>query len=103
MSCTTKCDACPFNFFSEASMQASNYGCLPDPFDIRNMYVDEGLVWGCHDTSEADNNLKPCIGFINWSKERGEPLKIKGKPVVDYSQWAHDMGGSYMEKLKKYK
>jgi hypothetical protein len=41
-------------------------------------------VWGCHETSEEDDNLKPCIGFINWMKDKGTPIKVKGKQIVDY-------------------
>ena len=103
--CKEECNTCPFNFFSEEAAQVQNYGCLPEPFDIKEMYEKDGLVWGCHGTTDIEGEyettpLKPCNGFILWMSRKGTPIKIKGKPIVDYIKWAHDMDGSYMKGLK---
>jgi hypothetical protein len=88
--CSHECISCPFNFFSEESNEAQNMGCLPEPFNIKSIYEKLNGVWGCHDTSEEEGNLKPCIGFIQWMKSKGTPIKIKGKTIVDYSRWNED-------------
>lgn len=61
---------CPFAF-TEASEQVQNYGCLPEPWDIRNMRVHYGKTWACH-----GDESKPCIGGLKFLKERGEPFKV---------------------------
>ena len=88
--CKNECNGCPFNFFSEESNQAQNYGCLPEPYHVKAVYDELGGVWGCHETSEEDNNLAPCTGFIQWMASKGTPIKIKDKPIVDYSRWYRD-------------
>jgi hypothetical protein len=88
--CKNDCLACPFDFFSDESAQAQNYGCLPTPMEIRDMYTKLDGVWGCHATSIEDGNLEPCVGFINWMKEKGTPIKIKGKELIDYPTWYDD-------------
>lgn len=88
--CNKECNGCPFNFFSEESEQAQNYGCLPTPYDIKAIYEKLDGIWGCHETSTEDGNLKPCIGFINWMASKGKPIKIKGKTIVDYDIWSKD-------------
>lgn len=85
--CKHGCSGCPFNFFSKESEQAQNYGCLPTPYEIKRIYEELDGVWGCHETSKEDGNLKPCIGFVNWMKKNGSPIKIIGKTIVDYSIW----------------
>ena len=88
--CEHGCNGCPFNFFSEESNYAQNMGCLPTPYEVKEIYDQLDGVWGCHETSEEDGNLKPCIGFINWMKEKGTLIKVKGKQIVDYSRWYRD-------------
>lgn len=88
--CEFGCEACPFNFFSEKSQEVSNYGCLPDPIDVKEIYEKLDGVWGCHETSTKDGNLKPCVGFITWMARMGTPVKIKGKTIVDYDIWYKD-------------
>lgn len=73
---------CPFAF-SDASEQAQNYGCLPSPWDIRNMRVHHGKTWACH-----EDITKPCIGALEFLKERGEPYKIiDAKLITDNDDW----------------
>lgn len=98
--CKYGCEACPFNFFSEVSQQVSNYECLPEPLDIKEMYEKHDVVWGCHETSKKEGNLKACVGFITWMKSKGTPVKLKGKEIVDYVRW-YDEGDYFIEKICK--
>ena len=88
--CNNECDTCPFNFFSEESNLAQNYGCLPTPYEVKRMYNELDGVWGCHDTSLADGDLSPCKGFISWMHSKGTPIKIKNKVIIDYPTWTID-------------
>lgn len=63
--CEKSCPACPFNFFSEESEQAQNYGCLPAPLDIIEDQKSTNKNWACHDTK------KICRGMIQYSKRKG--------------------------------
>lgn len=73
---------CPFAW-TEASERVQNYGCLPEPWEIRNMRVHHGKTWACH--SDPDN---PCIGAIRFLKERGEPYKvIDTKLITEQDEW----------------
>ena len=80
MSCNTKIDsACPFSF-TEQSEYVQNLGCLPTPYEIRNMRVVHGKTWACH-----ENPSKPCTGAINWLKSNDLPpcgLCIPGASVM---------------------
>lgn len=100
--CKKECSACPFNFFSEESMQVQNYGCLPEPSHVIDMYKEHDAVWGCHETSEEEGNLKACVGFLKYAKRNGIKVEPKGKIIVDYSQWYKD-GNYYLKNANSEK
>ena len=66
----------PFSFTDE-SEQIQNYGCLPSPMDIINMRQNYGKTWACH-----CNPTKPCLGAINWQKEKGLEYKVIDSHLV---------------------
>lgn len=89
MSCNTKIDsACPFSF-TEMSESVQNLGCLPTPFEIRNMRVVHGKTWACH-----ENPTKPCAGAIRWLKEEGLPYEVIDTQFLtensDWHMFTHD-------------
>lgn len=74
MTCVKVCHedgACPFAFFSDLSDYAQNMGYLPTPNEIRNMRVNHGKTWACHDKPDT-----PCVGSIKWLKEQGLPYEV---------------------------
>ena len=83
MSCVDHHDsACPFSF-TEQSEYVQNLGCLPSPYEIRNMRVIHGKSWACH--SEP---TKPCVGAIRWLKEEGLPYNvIDSELLTEKSPW----------------
>lgn len=84
MACTDKLDsACPFAFTDQSDM-VQNLGCLPTPYDIRNMRVFHGKTWACH-----EDPSKPCVGAIRWLKERGLPHTIEDQNLLTESDDWH--------------
>ena len=74
--------ACPFSFTNESD-KVQNYGCLPTPYDIRNMRVNHGKTWACHEKPDT-----PCKGAINWLKEKELPYKVIDKELLtEQSEW----------------
>jgi len=74
--------ACPFAF-NEYSETTQNYGCLPTPYEIVTMRVTHDKTWACHDNPEI-----PCLGAINYLKEKGLPHKVVDKELLtESSDW----------------
>jgi hypothetical protein len=81
-----ECEACPFNIYSELSMEANNLGCLPDYQNILEDYKTKNEVWACHE--EPD---KVCSGFTNYFKEKGsEKENLNIKELIENKQLMHD-------------
>ena len=84
------CKSCPFNYESEASHQAQNYGCLPSGYQILKIKDETGHNWACHsnnnricnglskyrDTSIGKLYLQPIenSNFISWNDEDLKPI-----------------------------
>jgi hypothetical protein len=82
--CDSDCKntSCPFAFTEESEI-IQNYGCLPTPYEIKNMRVNHGKTWACH----SDRN-KPCSGAMKWLKENQLPYKIIDSIFLDeVSNW----------------
>lgn len=74
--------SCPFSF-TDKSEEVQNYGCLPSPFDIVKMRVEHNVTWACH-----SNPKKPCLGAINYLREKNLPFKVINKELVtENSDW----------------
>lgn len=73
---------CPFAF-SEESETIQNYGCLPTPFEIMDMRINQGKTWACH-----SNPRKPCLGALMYLKNEGKPYKvIDPRLITERDQW----------------
>lgn len=78
------CDGCPFNFGTELTEQAQNYGCLPTPQEIMTMRTKHGKTWACH----SDTN-KPCKGALAYMQEKNLTNKvIDPQLVTEKSDWS---------------
>ena len=75
--------ACPLAF-TDLSEQVQNYGCLPSPFEIKQMRVNHGKTWACH-----KHPTEPCVGAIRFLKEKGLPYKVIDKVLVtEQDKWS---------------
>jgi len=73
---------CPFAHTEESDI-ASNYGCLPTIMEIRNMRVNHGRTWACH-----DEPTKACTGAIIWLKNNNLPHKVENPDLLtENSDW----------------
>jgi hypothetical protein len=91
MSCTDTCSktTCPFSFTDE-SETIQNYGCLPTPYEIRNMRVMYGKTWACH-----SDPTKPCVGGIKFLNKKGLDSKVIDKELLtEESNWHLYIGKS---------
>lgn len=52
----TTCNGCPFTGTDE-SEQIQNYGCLPGPLDIMEMYQKNEGHWKCHSAKRKCGGL----------------------------------------------
>lgn len=68
--CPGVCEACPFNYESEASNDAYNLGCLPSVFEVFELKRNHDVNWGCH-----EGGGKVCAGYIQMAKEEGYDYK----------------------------
>lgn len=91
MSCDHSCRDCTCPFaHTEASEQAQNYGCLPEPRDIINMRVQHSKTWACH-----SDPATPCIGALRYLDEHGLPYKVIDPVLVtEQDKWHLYCGGS---------
>jgi len=98
-----ECEACPFNIFSERSMEANNLGCLPDYQNIIKDYYEKNKVWACHEQPE-----KECSGFVNYFRENGtiednKNIKILVKDKKLMHDWSvHGKKYDFIDFLKSY-
>jgi hypothetical protein len=74
------CNSCPFAWWTEASTNASNWGCLPSPFEIMELKRNQDLNWTCH----GDKTVL-CVGFVITCKE--EKLDSKSGKNIEYEKW----------------
>ncbi len=83
MSCVHKHNsACPFAD-SDTSDYVQNMGCLPSPYEIKNMRVFHGKTWACHEKPE-----QPCTGAIQYLKKQNLPYHvIDANLVTESSAW----------------
>lgn len=84
-SCTqcSKNGGCPFAFYTEESNYIQNLGCLPTPYEIISMRQKHNKTWACH-----NNPSKPCLGAINFQKEKGLPFDVVDKVLItEDSDW----------------
>ena len=73
------CDACPFSG-TDASEQALNLGCLPEPYEIMQIKREHNINWSCH-----ENEKKLCVGFAQACNEH--KINVKDGKLGSYTQW----------------
>lgn len=77
------CGACPFAFTDE-SEYIQGLGCLPEPYDIKEMKEKSGHNWSCHEDS-----TKLCTGFAIHATKYWPHLNIKEGGLISYEDWYH--------------
>lgn len=99
--CDKNCSktSCPFAY-TEESETIQNYGCLPTPIDIISMRVNYGKTWACH-----SNIRKPCLGALQWLRDRGLEYRVNSPLVTEDDNWSKwtDKGIEFIQpKLDEY-
>lgn len=75
------CGACPFAFTDE-SEYVQGLGCLPDPYEIKQMKEQSGHNWSCHEDAN-----KMCTGYATHATEFWKHLDIKKGGLISYEDW----------------
>lgn len=75
------CPACPFAC-TEESEYAQNLGCLPSPYEIRQIKLKTGKNWACH-----DDETRICAGYVEMARETG--LDYRNGGLASYTRWYH--------------
>jgi len=74
------CYGCPWDYGSEATENAYNWGCLPSVAEATQLSKAEGKAWACH---EEPNKL--CCGYAADNKaDIGKPLYTDGTHGEEY-------------------
>lgn len=83
MSCIDHVDSCCPFAFTDKSEYVQGLGCLPTPFEIRNMRVFHNKTWACHSDPST-----PCVGAIRWLKKNGLPYTVVDQELLtEQSNW----------------
>lgn len=71
----TTCEGCPC-VLSDLSDQISNYGCLPEWYNLVEYYLQGQGIWKCHDKN------RPCGGLVQVLKQNEIPLDKNNELLI---------------------